>query len=355
VFYAFDRDVKNLANKKTEKKPTGSNSAYALYLKAKMKIRAEQPDKAIDYLKKALKEDSSFAMACWTIAQLYQEKGVKDSLKLWNNRAQNLDKAHPRWPYKEAINKEQPLRNLLLTSAKQEFTILEKGLYCKQILLEKYDLSAVIWIIDPRLFTIDLALQVKPSGNHITDFLTDSSTILAVNGGYFEMDSRHRLYPSGLIIQGSKELFPITSHGGSGIFCIKNDTAAIIWSKEGLKQDACDLAFQCGPVVVEHGGKQGVYNNDYKRLNRAAVGISENKVVLAIVAGNNGVGLSLYEFAEFLRTAKTKGGAGCDVAMNLDGGSSAQACFSYEGMAISINGLWAINNAIVVRKKSNSQ
>jgi uncharacterized protein YigE (DUF2233 family) len=140
----------------------------------------------------------------------------------------------------------------------------------------------------------------------------------------------------------------------SGIFYLRNDTASIIWSKEWSKQDSCDLALQCGPVIVEHGGKLGVYNNDYRRLNRAAIGISENKVVLCLVAGNNGVGLSLYEFATFLLTAKNKGGAGCDVALNLDGGSSVQACFSYKGVAISVNGLWAINNAIIVKKKDSS-
>jgi exopolysaccharide biosynthesis protein len=79
--------------------------------------------------------------------------------------------------------------------------------------------------------------------------------------------------------------------------------------------------------------------------------VSESNVVLAIVVGKQGVGLSLYEFAEFLRKPKKEGGAGCDAALNLDGGSSTQVCFSYKNTTVSIPGLWAINSAIVVRKK----
>ncbi len=354
VLYAFDVDKKNLKSKKIKKKPTSSNSAYALYLKAKMKLRAEQPDKAIACLTDALKEDSAFAMACWTISQIYNNKGVKDSVILWNKRANKIDKAHPRWPHKDQINKSQPLSDLLTVSGKQEFKIVDKGMYCKHVVLDAHNLSAAIWIIDPHIFSIDMAMQQKSTGNHIAEFLTDSNTVLAVNGGFFEMDSKHILSPSGLIAKNGKELFPVTDHGGSGVFSITNGKPEILWSKDSLKQDDCNLAFQSGPVLVEHGGKIGILNNDYKRLNRAAIGISKNNVIISIVAGNNGDGLSLYEFAKFLLTSKDKGGAGCEVALNLDGGSSTQACFSYRDVAISVNGLWAINSAIVVRKKDLS-
>lgn len=354
VMYALDVNEHSMKKRNTKKRPTSSNSAYALYLKAKMKLRAEQPDRAINYLKMALKEAPDFAMACWAISQIYKEKSVKDSLKLWKNGALKIDAAHPRWPYRDLVDKDQPLQDLLLISAKKDFKIVDRGLYSKHVVLEKHDLSAVIWVVDPRLYSITIEMQKKSTGSYSANFLNDSNTILAVNGGFFEMDSKHRLYPSGLIVRNGEELFPVTKHGGSGIFCIKNDTADIIWSKDGFKQNQFDFALQCGPVIVEHGGKNGVYNNDYRRLNRAAIGISEEKIILSIVTGNNGLGLSLHEFATFLLTAKIKGGAGCTAALNLDGGSSAQASFSYQGVAISVTGLWAINSAIVVKKKNSS-
>ena len=125
----------------------------------------------------------------------------------------------------------------------------------------------------------------------------------------------------------------------------------IKWAKDTINHTEYELAFQCGPVIVEHGGKLGVYNNNYRRLNRSAIGISNGKVVMAIVVGEKNIGLSLYEFAKYLSTPKEKGGAGCDVALNLDGGSSTQVRFYYRGIIININGLWAINSAVVVKRK----
>lgn len=79
VIYALDINEK-LEKRDTTNKPTNSNSAYALYLLAKRKTLAEQPERAIKLLLEAVKEDSNFAMAYWTISQIYKEKEVKDRL-----------------------------------------------------------------------------------------------------------------------------------------------------------------------------------------------------------------------------------------------------------------------------------
>jgi tetratricopeptide (TPR) repeat protein len=210
VVYALDVSEQNLNAKRTKKKPTSANSAYALYLKAKMKLRAEQPDRAITYFKEAIIEDPEFAMACWTVSQIYKEKGAQDSASLWDKKAREIDKTHPRWPFKDQFNKEQPLKDVLYVSAKQDFKIVDKGMYCKHIVLEKHDLSAIIWVIDPHAFSMDMEMQKKHTGSYSADFLTDSNTILAVNGGFFEMDSKHRVYPSGLISRNGKKLSPVT-------------------------------------------------------------------------------------------------------------------------------------------------
>ena len=165
------------------------------------------------------------------------------------------------------------------------------------------------------------------------------------------MNGEYTLSPSGLIISNGKMIFPVTDHGGSGVFCLKKGKPEVKWAKDTINSKEYELAFQCGPVIVEHGGKLGVYNNNYRRLNRAAIGISDGKVIIAIVVGEKSIGLSLYEFARYLSTPKEKGGAGCDVALNLDGGSSTQVRFYYKGIIININGLWAINSAVVVKRK----
>ena len=350
VIYALNINEK-LEKRDTTNKPTNSNSAYALYLLAKRKTLAEQPERAIKLLLEAVKEDSNFAMAYWTISQIYKEKEVKDSSSLWNKKAKEIDSTHPKLAYIDSINKEQPLRHLLHVSKRQTFETIDKGIYYKYTELEHYGFSAITWYIDPKLFTIDIELQNTNTGNHIKEFFRDKRTILAINAGFFEIDGKYTLSPSGLIISNGKMIFPVTDHGGSGVFCLKKGTPGIKWSKDTIIPNEYELAFQCGPVIVEHGGKLGVYNNNYRRLNRSAIGISDGNVVITIVVGEKNVGLSLYELAQYLRTPKNEGGAGCDVALNLDGGSSTQARFVYQGCIININGLWAINSAIVVKRK----
>ncbi len=349
VVYALGINEK-LEKRDTTNKPTNSNIAYALYLLAKQKVLAEQPDRAIKLLLEAVKEDPKFAMAYWTMSRIYNKKGSKDSAIVWDNKAIEIDSTHPRWPYADSIDKEQPLRHLLHVSKRQTFEVIDSGLSCKYTELEHYGFSAITWCIDPKLFTIDIELQNTNTGNHIKEFFRDKRTILAINAGFFEIDGKYNLTPSGLIISNGKMIFPVTDHGGSGVFCLKKGKPEIKWSKDTIIPNEYELAFQCGPVIVEHGGKPGIYNNNYRRLNRSAIGISDGKVVITIVVGEKNVGLSLYELAQYLRTPKNEGGAGCDVALNLDGGSSTQARFMYQGFVININGLWAINSAVVAKK-----
>ena len=349
VIYALDINEK-LEKRDTANKPTNSNNAYALYLLARQKVLAEQSESSLSLLFETVKEDPEFAMAYWTISQIYHDKENKDSAIVWNNKAIEIDSTHPRWPYADSIDKDQPLRHLLHVSKRQTFEAIDSGLSYKYTELEHYGFCAIIWCVDPKLFTIDIEIQNTTTGNYIKEFFRDKRTVLAINAGFFEIDGKYNLSPSGLIISNGKLIFPVTDHGGSGVFCLKNGMPEIKWAKETLNPAEYELAFQCGPVIVERGGTLGVHNNNYRRLNRAAIGISDEKIIIAIVIGEKNNGLSLYEFAQYLSSSKENGGAGCDIALNLDGGSSTQARFVHQGFIININGLWAINSAVVVKK-----
>ncbi len=351
AIYALGMDPHNLLKNGIKKRPACSNRAFALYLLAKRKLLAEKQDSAIRFLFEVVEDDPQFATAFWTISQIYMEKGIKDSSVLWDRKAKMIDKDHLSLQYRDSINREQPLKDLLELSGKQDFITIDNGISYKHILLKKYQLSSVIWIVDPKFFKIDIQIQEKCTGNYIEEFVNDSNTILALNGGFFEMDGKHCISPSGLIVRNSKVNTPVTAKGGSGVFCAKNGIPEIIWSKEIANAAEYEIAFQSGPVIVENGGKLGVYSNDYRRLNRSAVGISDNKIILTVLAGEKGDGLSLYEFARFLQISRDKGGAGCDAALNLDGGASTQVCFNFKDIKINIEGLWAINSAIVIKKK----
>ena len=132
---------------------------------------------------------------------------------------------------------------------------------------------------------------------------------------------------------------------------MKKNVPSIVWAKDSINPMDYDLAIQCGPVIVEPGGIMGIYENDFYRANRSVIGIADGKVVIAVVAGENNTGLSLYEFAYMLRTPQDKGGLGCDVALNLDGGFSSQVSFCYNNVVVGVDGLWRVNSAVVVRKK----
>jgi Phosphodiester glycosidase len=51
-------------------------------------------------------------------------------------------------------------------------------------------------------------------------------------------------------------------------------------------------------------------------------------IVFVVLHGLHGNGLSLYEFAELLAAREVDGGAGCHIALNLDGGPSTQVAMN---------------------------
>lgn len=325
-----------------------SSSAWALYLTARQKATAGQNDRAIALMRRALAYDPGFTAGVSVIAALYREQGLRDSVAARERKTggaapspgQTLD-------YKEHVDTAQPLKNLLEASAGRPFTALEAGLEYKRVTVPGYAVTAFVWIADPNRFTVDIRMQQGKKGCHIEEFLRESADILALNGGFFEIGRDYSHTPSGLIFAGNTLHGPVTSHGGSGIFCITQATPSIIWTKDSINPAEYTLALQSGPVIVEPGGRQGVYGNSYRRCSRSAIGIAEGKVVFAVIEGNNGSGLSLYEFAEFLRSDPI----GCDAALNLDGGSSTQVHCLHTAAPVSVSGLWKINSAILLARK----
>lgn len=353
MLYALQINRDTLEYEILRKRPTESTRAYAYYLLAKEAIRKDQLENAIERLNEAHKIDFKFAMACWTIAQIYNEIGNNDKAKFWNNKATEIDPDHPKWSYLDPRKEIKPLPKILETSRKTPFEKVELGLKYKLVDVPSYNLKLAIWLIDPTKYNANIVMQNKPLGNYIGDFVSDGSCRIAINGGFFEMDYEHRLSPSGLVINDGRIIHRLTQNGGSGIFSINNNRPRIDWAKNIKAPYIFELALQCGPILVEPGRKLGIFSNDYNRLNRSAVGISSGNVVIAYVEGKDGKGLSLYEFAKFLLADASDGGAGCDTALNLDGGSSTQAIFQCNKKILQVTGLWAVNNAIVFEKKAN--
>jgi uncharacterized protein YigE (DUF2233 family) len=102
---------------------------------------------------------------------------------------------------------------------------------------------------------------------------------------------------------------------------------------------------QVGPILVDPGGKFAMKQNDYQRLNRSAICLTKDDVVIVTLFG----GISLYDFAELFASSPKDGGFGCDSALNLDGGPSTQVSFSDGSASFEQVGRWRISNAIVIQ------
>jgi uncharacterized protein YigE (DUF2233 family) len=356
LVYGLDIDPSTLKIKHTKKKPTNSLEAYSYWVAAK-KLASKSKDlssnEAIDVIKllnKAVDIDRDFAMAYWSISCIYSEIGEADKAKMWDNIARKIDKDHPRCALFGSKTLGDPLINVLKLFRDAKSTIIEKGLTYKKIYSKDYRIKAAIFAIDTNMFSVNIKDQNSALGNSVKDFLKLPKAVLAINGGFFDIDREHRLTPSGLLVIENTLIKPI-SEAGSGVFVANNNHFDILSVNEVQNPTQYKYAIQCGPRLVDKKGKMGIYSNDYNRHNRSAVCIKGQKVILVIIVGDTGDGLSLYELARLLYLPSSDGGCECDVALNLDGGPSVQVALKTDKHQYAIDGLWRIQNSIVISRK----
>jgi uncharacterized protein YigE (DUF2233 family) len=80
-----------------------------------------------------------------------------------------------------------------------------------------------------------------------------------------------------------------------------------------------------------------------QRAERTAV-CAEGSVIVLVISTK----AETTAFARFLAEPLEKGGLGCEVALNLDGGPSTQLVVKLPGLALSLPGGWGVPNALVV-------
>ena len=97
--------------------------------------------------------------------------------------------------------------------------------------------------------------------------------------------------------------------------------------------------------MVDPGGRNGIYRNNFDRQNRSVVCIQgDGRPVVVQVSG----GLSLYEVGEMLSSPDADGGLGCERAINLDGGPSSQISVLAGGIGLEVTGLWKVPNSLLL-------
>ena len=344
LMYGMAVDTPTLTRNRRASRPTESVEAIAYFLQARREVYLRDFQAAEWSLRHAIEIDPAFAMAYWAMGEINRLQGDPALAGEWYAKAAARNKDHPRWSI-EPAREAQPVPALLAQLRAAEPAELLPGAHYSVARLVDYEVNLHVWSFDPKRFHLKVRQQASAGGQAIGDFLSESGDVLAINGGFFDTDSRERLTPSGLLIVDGAVVRDVTDKG-SGIVLATADGVGIV-RRQDFRAAGVVQAVQSGPLLVDPGGKLGIYKEDFDRQNRSAICLDGSAIRIVMVEG----GLSLLELARVLSSPREAGGLACEVALNLDGGPSTQAVARIGSQELSLVGRWRIQNALVIARR----
>ena len=344
LMYGMAVDTPTLTRNRRASRPTESVEAIAYFLQARREVYLRDFKAAEWSLRHAIEIDPAFAMAYWAMGEINRLQGDPALAGEWYAKAAARNKDHPRWSI-EPAREAQPVPALLAQLRAAEPDELLPGAHYSVARLVDYEVNLHVWSFDPKRFHLKVRQQASAGGQAIGDFLSESGDVLAINGGFFDTDSRERLTPSGLLIVDGAVVRDVTDKG-SGIVLATADGVGIV-RRQDFRAAGVVHAVQSGPLLVDPGGKLGIYKEDFDRQNRSAICLDGSTIRIVMVEG----GLSLLELARVLSSPREAGGLACEVALNLDGGPSTQAVARIGSQELSLVGRWRIQNALVIARR----
>ena len=348
LVYGLDIGVLSLTPLDTKGRPTNSLKAYAQFAQAKRLAAQQKLKEALEYLNAAVVTDPQFASAYWAAGQVHRALGDQSGAEAHEARAQAINLDHPKIPIIVGVS--NPTPDMMTALSRTAWQNIADGFEAKIVEVKSYGLRVYAWRFDPARYAISVALQASAAGSNVKDLRQKHSALLAINGGFFKIDSEQRLTPDGFLVADGRQVSPYNSMAGSGLLYEQDGKIGIMWSKSWeTLENGVESAVQAGPMVVDPGGKNGIYINDYNRHDRTSVCLREDgNVVVVIVKG----GLSLFELGSLLAAKDKDGGMNCERAINLDGGPSTQASFAPSGSKpLEIEGIWRSQNAVLVHPR----
>jgi uncharacterized protein YigE (DUF2233 family) len=345
LIYGMAVDTATLTHNRRASRPTESVEALAYFLQARREVYLRDFDAAEWSLRHALTIDPKFAMAMWAVGEIKRLQGDPAQAAEWHAQAAAQQADHPRWSI-EPAREAQPVPALLAQLRAAEPEELLPGAHYSVAQIKDYDVTLHVWSFDPTLFHLKVRQQAQAGGQAVDEFLTDPGDVLAINGGFFDVDSRQRLTPSGLLIVDGALVRDVTDKG-SGIVFATADGISIV-RRQDFRAAGVVHAVQSGPLLVDPGGRLGIYREDFDRQRRSAICLDGGAVRIVVVEGG---GLSLLELARVLSSPREAGGLACEVALNLDGGPSTQATTRIGSQELSFEGRWRIQNALVLTRR----
>ena len=347
LVYGLDVAPPALIHRKSKERPTASLLAYAHYVMARRAMRQQRPGDARALLQEAARIDPKFAMALWSVGQIERAAGNTDKASEWEAKAQAIDLDHPRWPFTSSAATATVLPHLMTALRRAKPRTLAEGLVYRHVELKADRIGLHAWTFALERYAPRVVTLPGRNGGSVADFAKAHGALMAINGGFFEIDASKRLSSSGLLVVGGVRLGEISGKGGSGVLIRRGSALEIAWRRAIASLTGMDDAVQSGPVIVEPGGRLGIHSNSFNRLPRSAICLTPGRFTLVAVSG----GLSLYELAKVLAARRKDGGFGCTTALNLDGGPSTQAIATIGQSPVHVKGLWKVHNAIVVKRR----
>jgi hypothetical protein len=192
-------------------------------------------------------------------------------------------------------------------------------------------------------FKIDLdvaELRLVPAGGPssrrtVEEIVAAYPAVVAINASFFDTDGRAMglaVDEGRLIAGGRRQTW--------GALVVDDNKARIVLGGEITDHLAHRLVVQGIPRLVVGGEVQQL---KAQLAERTAV-CAEGSVIVLVVSTKAGT----TAFARFLADPPEKGGLGCRVALNLDGGLSTQLVVKLPALALSLPGGWGVPNALVV-------
>lgn len=188
----------------------------------------------------------------------------------------------------------------------------------------------------------DVTIEDAKMTTALDQVLQRTGAELVVNGGFFDPET----HPLGLAISNGEMLSRIAPNMSGGVVTFDGDHAQLWESETFAVPEHTSFAVQCRPrLVVDHA--PNVKKDDGQRAERTALCLADGgKTMRVVIARDEGTGPSLYAFGQYLARA------GCEGALNLDGGPSTGAAWRENGATKQLPPRRPVRHAIVFKPKS---
>jgi uncharacterized protein YigE (DUF2233 family) len=350
VQYMLDVSLRTLEPLHSANRPTEVGEAYAFFLAARQKASRRQFEDAAALLDKAIEADPDFASAYAARGQIAARMGAgADEVDGYLKEAAAIDADYPSLNLFDEQQMGDPVPALRAAGANAPWSVLSPGLEFRRIEAEDYGVTVLAWRFDEASVAFDVARASTVHGETVEELRERTGALLAINASFFDLDMESRLSPVGMLVVGGREINAFDAAKAknplTGILYRRDGKLGIMPASQYRPDDRFEAAVQTGPLVVDPGGRNGIYRNNFDRQNRSAVCIQgDGRPVIVQVSG----GLSLYEVGEMLSSPDAGGGLGCERAINLDGGPSSQISVLAGGIGLEVTGLWKVPNSLLL-------